>query len=51
VTQPAYRLALSILRSESDARDAVQETFVAAWRELPRLRDPVVRAGSGSRGL
>ena len=36
----AYRLAVSILRSESDARDVVQETFVAAWRELPRLRDP-----------
>jgi RNA polymerase sigma-70 factor (ECF subfamily) len=36
----AYRLAVSILCSEPDARDAVQETFVAAWRELPRLRDP-----------
>ena len=36
-----YRLAVAILRSEPDARDAVQEAFVAAWRELPRLRDPV----------
>jgi RNA polymerase sigma-70 factor (ECF subfamily) len=36
----AYRLAVAILRSEPDARDAVQEAFVAAWRELPRLRDP-----------
>ena len=35
-----YRLAVAILRSEPDARDAVQEAFVAAWRELPRLRDP-----------
>ena len=36
----AYRLALSILRSEPDAHDAVQEAFVSAWRDLPRLRDP-----------
>jgi len=36
----AYRLALAIVRSEADARDAVQEAYVAAWRQLPRLRDP-----------
>jgi RNA polymerase sigma-70 factor, ECF subfamily len=36
----SYRLAAAILRSEADARDAVQEAFVAAWRQLPRLRDP-----------
>jgi len=36
----AYRTALSILRTEWDARDACQNAFVAAWRELPRLRDP-----------
>ena len=35
----AVRTALAILESEADARDAVQEAFVAAWRELPRLRD------------
>ncbi|MFH1475047.1 MAG: sigma-70 family RNA polymerase sigma factor [Chloroflexota bacterium] len=35
-----YRRALAILGSEADARDATQEAFVAAWRELPRLRDP-----------
>ncbi len=35
-----YRRALAILGSEADARDAAQETFVAAWRELPRLREP-----------
>jgi len=36
----AYRLALAILGSEADARDAVQEAFVAAWRQLRGLRDP-----------
>lgn len=36
----AYRLALAIVRSEPDARDAVQDAFVAAWRQLPKLRDP-----------
>jgi RNA polymerase sigma-70 factor, ECF subfamily len=35
-----YRLTSAILDDEADARDAAQETFVAAWRELPRLRDP-----------
>ncbi len=35
-----YRLTSAILGDEADARDAAQETFVAAWRELPRLRDP-----------
>jgi len=35
-----YRMALAITRSEADARDAVQEACVLAWRELPRLRDP-----------
>ena len=33
------RLSLSILGSEADARDVVQEAFIRAWRELPRLRD------------
>jgi RNA polymerase sigma-70 factor, ECF subfamily len=35
----AYRTALSILRTDWDARDACQDAFVSAWRELPRLRD------------
>jgi RNA polymerase sigma-70 factor (ECF subfamily) len=35
-----YRMALTILRTDWDARDACQEAFVSAWRELPRLRDP-----------
>ncbi len=34
-----YRLAWSILENDADAADATQEGFVAAWRELPRLRD------------
>jgi RNA polymerase sigma-70 factor (ECF subfamily) len=36
----AFRIARAMLGNESDARDATQETFVSAWRELPRLRDP-----------
>jgi RNA polymerase sigma-70 factor (ECF subfamily) len=35
-----YRLTAAILGDEADARDAAQETFVATWRELPRLREP-----------
>lgn len=35
-----FRLAVSILRSESDAADAVQEAFISAWRQLPSLREP-----------
>ena len=34
-----YRLALAILGNEADARDATQEAVVAAWRQLPRLRN------------
>jgi RNA polymerase sigma-70 factor (ECF subfamily) len=34
-----YRMAYTITRSESDARDATQDACVNAWRELPRLRD------------
>jgi RNA polymerase sigma-70 factor, ECF subfamily len=33
-----YRLASAIVGAD-DARDVAQESFVAAWRELPRLRD------------
>lgn len=34
-----YRLAWSILGNDADAADASQDAFVAAWRQLPRLRD------------
>jgi RNA polymerase sigma-70 factor (ECF subfamily) len=33
------RLALSITANEADARDALQEACLRAWRELPRLRE------------
>jgi RNA polymerase sigma-70 factor (ECF subfamily) len=33
-----YRLAAAMV-GEDDARDVTQETLVAAWRELPRLRE------------
>lgn len=33
-----FRLAAAIVGSD-DARDVAQESFVAAWRDLPRLRD------------
>ncbi len=34
----ALRLAGSILHSESEAQDAVQDAFVRAWHDLPHLR-------------
>ena len=36
----SYRLAVAILRSADDARDAVQGAYIAAWRQLRTLRDP-----------
>ena len=38
--EPALRTAYAILGDEADARDATQDAFLQAWRELPRLRDP-----------
>lgn len=37
---PMMRTAMGILGREDDARDAVQDTLVTAWRELASLRDP-----------
>jgi len=35
-----YRIASRIVRDPDVAEDAVQQTLVAMWRELPSLRDP-----------
>ena len=35
-----YAIAYRILRDADRAQDAVQQAFLLAWRELPRLRDP-----------
>lgn len=36
----SFRLAVAILGDQDEARDATQEAFIAAWRQMPRLRDP-----------
>lgn len=35
-----YRLAVNLLQDPVEARDAVQEAAIKAWRSLGRLRDP-----------
>jgi len=35
-----YRLAVTMLGDPDEARDAVQDAAVKAWRSLDRLRDP-----------
>ncbi len=37
--ESVYRTALAILGNEADARDAAQDSFVAAWRRIRDLRD------------
>jgi RNA polymerase sigma factor (sigma-70 family) len=36
----AYRAALAMLRSPTDAEDAMQEAALRAWERLPQLREP-----------
>jgi RNA polymerase sigma-70 factor (ECF subfamily) len=35
-----YRLSMAILGDEADARDAAQETFITAWRQIRSVRQP-----------
>ena len=35
-----YGIAYRVLRDQYLAEDAVQQTLIAVWNELPRLRDP-----------
>jgi RNA polymerase sigma-70 factor (ECF subfamily) len=35
-----YSIAYRIVRDAERAQDAVQQAFLLAWRQLPRLRDP-----------
>lgn len=37
-----YHVAKSILRSEADCEDAVQEAIAIAWQKLPKLRTVTV---------
>jgi RNA polymerase sigma-70 factor (ECF subfamily) len=36
----SFRIARAILGGDADARDATQDAFISAWRDLPNLRDP-----------
>ena len=40
VVDRLFAVARLILRDADRAEDAVQETLVACWRDLPSLRDP-----------
>ncbi|HET9757046.1 MAG TPA: sigma-70 family RNA polymerase sigma factor [Candidatus Limnocylindrales bacterium] len=35
-----YRLSIAILGDEADARDAAQDTFITAWRQIRAVRHP-----------
>jgi len=37
--EPGYRLAVTLLLDPDEARDAVQEAAIKAWRSVDRLRD------------
>lgn len=36
--RPVYWIAFGLVHDETDAEDVLQETFVVAWRKIPRLR-------------
>jgi RNA polymerase sigma-70 factor (ECF subfamily) len=38
--EPGYRLAVTLLLDPDEARDAVQEAAIKAWRSFGRLREP-----------
>lgn len=44
LAEPAYRLALAILRDRSAAEDAVQEAALKAWRKIGTLREGTTTA-------
>jgi RNA polymerase sigma-70 factor (ECF subfamily) len=41
----AYAVAWQVLRTEADARDAVQDAYLSAFRRLPELQRPEAFAG------
>jgi RNA polymerase sigma-70 factor, ECF subfamily len=36
----SFRTARAILGNDADARDATQDAYISAWRDLPNLRNP-----------
>lgn len=45
----AYSIALKVLRSEADAEDVVQQTFLYLFRNLDKVRDVDSEPGCGRR--
>lgn len=43
--QRVYRIVRSILRGEAEAEDAMQQAWLSAWRQLPRLDAPEALPG------
>jgi len=52
-SERAFRISRAMLGNDSGASDATQDAFLTAWRELPRLRDPLrfERPGSAASSL